>query len=256
MTGRNPIQSGSQPLSAADAKRRTFATTQWSVVLRAGQDASPESRKALADLCQAYWYPLYAYVRRRGQQPAEAQDSVQSFFAELLDKQRLQRADRERGRFRSFLLAAFEHFLANQSRAARARKRGGGRPVLSIDFSAAESRYGGEPSHTWTAERIFQRRWAMTLLENAVGRLRDDYARTGRLDVFEQLKDFVGGGPHTPPYHELGERLGMTQGAVKVAVHRLRKRCRDLLRQEIAETVGDPAEIDDELQAFFQALEA
>jgi RNA polymerase sigma factor (sigma-70 family) len=237
------------------SKNRSFATTQWSVVVRAGQGVSPESHQALADLCQTYWYPLYAYVRRRGHQAAEAQDLVQSFFAELLDKKRLRLADRERGRFRSFLLTAFQHFLANQSRAARAQKRGGDRQILQLDFNAAETRYGAEPSHGWTAERIFQRRWAMTLLENAVQELRDNYARTGRPDLFEHLKDFVGGGPNTPPYRELGARLGMSEGAVKVAVHRLRQRCRDLLRRKIADTVSDPQEIDEELQAFFAALE-
>jgi RNA polymerase sigma-70 factor (ECF subfamily) len=226
------------------------------VVVAAGQSPSPESRRALASLCEAYWYPLYAYVRRKGHQPAEAQDLTQGFFAELLEKDRLRLADRQRGRFRSFLLASFGHFLANRSRAARAAKRGGGKVTLSLDFATAEARYEREPSHELTAERIFERRWALTLLDNAVTRLRDEYAQADKLRVFDHLKDCLGGGPDAAPYKQLAEQLDMTEGAVKVAVHRLRRRCRELLRAEIAETVASPEEIDDELRALFAVLEA
>jgi len=224
-------------------------------VVRAAKDRSPESREALASLCQLYWYPLYAYIRRRGHQPAEAQDLAQAFFAELLAKDRLRRADQQRGRFRAFLLASLKHFLANQRRAEHAQKRGGDRKLLSIDYRDAESRYANEPAHDWTPERVFERRWALTLLDNAVNRLRCDYEQRGRLPLFARLKDYLGGGDQSAPYKELGAELGMSEGAVKVAIHRLRGRCRDLLRQEIAATVADPQEIDDELRAFFAALE-
>lgn len=237
------------------SQRASFATTRWSMVVQAAGASSPESREALAALCQVYWYPLYAYVRRRGHQPAESQDLVQAFFTELLAKNRLRLADQQRGRFRSFLLASLKNFLAHQWRAGRAAKRGGALQHLSIDYRDAENRYAHEPSHEATPERIFERRWALTLLENAVCHLRDDYAKRGKLPVFEQLKDYLGGSDDAAPYKEIGERLGMSEGAVKVAVHRLRQRCRELLRQEIAATVVNPEEVDDELRSFVTALE-
>lgn len=231
-----------------------FATTRWTVVAAAGQGGSPESRRALTELCNTYWYPLYAYVRRRGLQPAEAQDMTQSFFAELLEKERIQFADQQRGRFRSFLLASLNHFLANQWREARALKRGGGVKPLSLDFSVGEDRYGREPAHELTPERVFERRWAVTLLDNTLTRLRDEYAAAGKLVLFEGLKTHLGGDDQRTPYEQLAQHLMSSASAIKVAAHRLRKRYRELLRLEIAETVASPDEIDEELRALFQAV--
>lgn len=239
----------------SSSQQPAFATTRWSLVASAGQASAQGSREALAALCEAYWYPLYAYVRRKGLQPAEAQDVTQAFFTELLEKERIQLADQQRGKFRSFLLAALNHFLANRWRAAQAQKRGGGQAILSLDFHAGESRYDCEPAYDLTAERIFERRWAMTLLDNALTRLREEHVRGGKSELFELLKGHLGLGD-SAPYRELAERLGMTEGAVKVAAHRLRRRCAEILREEIAQTVSDPAEIDDELRALFSVVEA
>ncbi|MFV1966922.1 MAG: RNA polymerase sigma factor [Pirellulaceae bacterium] len=232
-----------------------FATTQWSIVVRAGKGECSESRRALSSLCEAYWYPLYVYVRRKGYQQAEAQDLTQAFFVELLEKDRIRLADQQRGRFRSFLLSSLDHFVANQWRDAHAKKRGGTTPQLSLDFAAAENRYVREPSHEMTPERVFERRWAMTLLDNAVHRLRKEYESNGKTALFDHLKDHLGGDPQALPYAELGDALQMSEGAVKVAAHRLRKRWRDLLRTEIAETVAESGEVDDELRSLFSALE-
>jgi RNA polymerase sigma-70 factor (ECF subfamily) len=231
-----------------------FATTRWTLVAAAGQDSSPEGRRALAELCGTYWYPLYAFVRHKGIQSAEAQDLVQAFFAELLQHDRLRLADPQRGRFRSFLLAALNHFLANQWRHEVALKRGGGVRTLPLDFSAGEERYGREPVHGWTAERLYERRWAITLLDRTLARLRQEYEADGKLELFEALKLHLGGGDERVPYDELAGRLGKSVGAVKVAAHRLRKRCGELLRDEIAETVSSPDEIDEELHALFRAV--
>jgi len=245
----------SQRVAKDDSSQpRPFVTTQWSVVLAAGKSDCVASRRALAALCEAYWYPLYAYMRRKGYQPAEAQDLTQAFFAELLEKDRLRMADRQRGKFRSFLLSSLNHFAAKQWRDARAQKRGGPEPKLSLDFTAAEARYVHEPSHELTAEKIFERRWAMTLLEHAVNRLRDEYDAGGKLTLFDHLKDHLGKDPQALPYRDLGEMLEMSEGAVKIAAHRLRQRCRALLREEIAETVAGPEEVDDELKSLFTAL--
>jgi RNA polymerase sigma-70 factor (ECF subfamily) len=201
-----------------------------------------------------YWYPLYAYVRRKGHQAAEAQDLTQAFFAELLEKKRFQLADQERGRFRSFLLGSLNNFIANQWRRANTQKRGGGKVLLSFDVDAGEARYRHEPSHELTAERIFERRWAMTLLEQTILRLSDEYARSDKTDLFEALKGHLGQGT-TTPYREVAERLGMSETAVKVAAHRMRKRCGQILREEISHTVGDPDAVDAELQQLFAAVE-
>jgi RNA polymerase sigma-70 factor (ECF subfamily) len=231
-----------------------FATTHWSLVLAAGRHASPTSREALATLCRTYWYPLYAHVRRRGHRAEEAQDLIQEFFAELLAKDRLQVADRERGRFRSFLLAALDHFLANAWRRAHARKRGGHRPILSLDFGEGEGRYVAEPAHELTPEKLYERRWALTLIEQALARLREELKRDGKRELFEQLKPYLGGGENAEPYGQLAGRLDMTEGAVKVAVHRLRRRCGELLREEIARTVAGPQEVEEELRDLFDVL--
>lgn len=224
------------------------------MVLAAGRDDSPDSKQALANLCETYWYPLYAYVRRRGYHSDEAQDLTQEFFAQLLEKHSLRAAERRRGKFRSFLLSSLNHFLANQWRRAGARKRGGRRTPIPLDFRSGESRYSQEPSHEVTAEKIFQRRWALTLLEQALSKLREEFAGRGKLELFEHLKAFLGGDSRTVPYHQIAARLEMTEGAVKVAIHRLRRRCREILREEIAHTVAEPEDVEDELRELFTAV--
>ena len=234
--------------------RPRFATTHWSLVLAAGRRGSPASREALATLCQTYWYPLYAHVRRRGHRAEEAQDLIQEFFTGILEKGTLRVADRDRGRFRSFLQAALDYFLANARRRARARKRGGGRFTLSLDFHAGEGRYAAEPAHDITPDRLYARRWALTLIDQALSRMRDEFARAGKADLFERLTPYLSGDADAEPYRELAVRLSMTEGAVKVAVHRLRRRCGELLREEIARTVAGPDEVEEELRDLFDAL--
>jgi RNA polymerase sigma-70 factor (ECF subfamily) len=232
---------------------QSFATTRWSLIATAGDKSSPESRDALASLCETYWYPLYAYVRRKGRQPAEAQDLTQAFFSELLENDKLQLADQERGRFRSFLLASLNNFISNQWRDANALKRGGGKAQLSFDVGSGEDRYQLEPSHDLTPEKIFERRWAMTLLDKTVHRLEQEYTQSDKLALFEQLKGHLGQGGGSP-YREIAEQLGMHETAVKVAAHRMRKRCGQILREEISQTVAAD-EVDQELQQLFAAVE-
>jgi RNA polymerase sigma factor (sigma-70 family) len=234
---------------------RSFGTTHWSLVLAAAHGSWPKGRAALATLCQAYWHPLYFYIRRRGYQPDEAQDLTQAFFAAILEKGRLQAADPERGRFRSFLLGSLNHFLANEWDRARAKKRGG-RKTLSLDIEGAEGRYLLEPADDLTAEKLFERRWAMTLLDLVLDQLQQDLARDGRGHLFEQLKGFLGGPAADAPYSRVAADLGMTESAVKMAVHRLRRRYRHLLRARIAQTVGSAEQIDDEIRRLFAALDA
>jgi RNA polymerase sigma-70 factor (ECF subfamily) len=223
-------------------------------VLAAGRHVSPDSRRALATLCETYWYPLYAYARRRGHRAEDAEDLIQAFFTELLQKDALQVVDRGRGRFRSFLLAAFNHFAANERRRAGAAKRGGGKSPIPLDVQAGEARYRREPWHDVTPETVYERRWALTLLEGAVAKLRGELGAAGKLDLYEHLKAYLGGDRDAVPYREVAARLGLTEGAVKVAVHRLRRRCRAILRAEIAQTVAGPEEIDEELRDLFRAI--
>ncbi len=234
---------------------RRFATTHWSVVVAAGQGSPQEVRQALEQLCGDYWYPLYAYLRRRGFQPAEAQDLTQGFLAQLLEKETLQAADQTRGRFRSFLLASLNHYLAHQWRLERAQKRGGTCRTITLDLEDGERRYHLEPTDPWTPEKIFERRWAMTLLGKAVESLRSEYEQGGKLHLFEALKVYLGGQDSSVPYREIAQQLDTTEGAVKVAVHRLRQRCRACLRREIAQTVASAEDIDEELRHLFQAVE-
>jgi RNA polymerase sigma factor (sigma-70 family) len=236
--------------------REVFATTRWTVVVHAQQGDSTEAREALETLCRAYWYPLYAFVRRQGVMPEDAQDLTQSFFERLIEKNFLADVQREKGRFRSFLLAALKHFLANEWDKARAQKRGGGAVHVPIDTASAETRYGLEPAHFDTPERLFERRWAITLLDRVLERLRDEHVKAGKAELFEQLKPCLTAEKAALSYAELGARVGLSEGAVKVAVHRLRQRYRELLRAEIAETVDSPAEVEDELRHLFTALSA
>ena len=211
-----------------------FATTHWSMVVSAGRSHSTQSRRALATLCENYWFPLYAFVRRAGYSAEDAQDLTQEFFVRLLAKNYLAVADRQRGRFRSFLLGAMKHFLAKQRRRQRAQKRGGRRPMLSLDFHGGEDRYGLiEPADHLTPERLYEKRWAMTLLDLVLDRLREEFLAAGKLEQFDSLKQFLAGAAG-PTYREVGKELSMSEGAVKVAVHRLRRRYRKLLKEEIA----------------------
>ncbi|HEY1859313.1 MAG TPA: sigma-70 family RNA polymerase sigma factor [Gemmataceae bacterium] len=231
-----------------------FVTTHWSVVLAAGDRESAVARAALADLCAAYWHPLYAFVRRLGYNAEQSQDLTQEFFTRLLEKDYLKAVDRERGKFRTFLLASFRHFLANEYDRATAQKRGGGKAILSLDFRASEERNRMEPAHALTAEKLYERRWALALLEQALARLRREFASSGRGDLFEALKVFLTGEKANVSHEQLARRLGMSEGAITVAVHRLRQRYREVLREEIGRTVNDPAEIDGEIRDLFAAL--
>jgi len=233
---------------------RQFATTRWSVVLAAGDGETAGSREALARLCEIYWYPLYAFARRWGHTADEAQDLTQEFFARLLEKHYLGDVKPERGRFRSFLLASLKHFLLNERDRVLARKRGGGQVPIPLEFETAEGRYRLEPRDPSTPETIFERRWALTLLDRVLSRLRCEYEESGRGPLFKALQGLLTGQVETPRYADLGALLGMTEGAVKVAAHRLRRRFGELLRQEIADTVADPAEVDDEIRYLFKVL--
>jgi RNA polymerase sigma-70 factor (ECF subfamily) len=231
-----------------------FLTTRWSLVLAAGRAAEPSSRRALAELCETYWYPLYAYVRRHGHRPEDAQDLTQAFFARLLERNDFGAADPARGRFRAFLLGSMRHFLANEWDRLRAEKRGGGRVPLSLDFQAADERFGAEASADLSPERAFDRSWALAVLERVLDQLGREHEARGRGRVFGVLREtLVAGSPGTP-YRELAQRLGLSAGAVKVAVHRLRHAFRDALRREIAQTVAGPAQLEVELEALIEAL--
>jgi DNA-directed RNA polymerase specialized sigma24 family protein len=238
---------------------RDLPTTRWTLITAAGRRGTPESRTALSDLCRLYWYPVYAFVRRRGHGAEDALDLTQGFFTRLIDKNDLADADRTRGRFRAWLLTAVKHYLANEWDKSVAQKRGGGRAVFSFDIDAgdAEDRYKLEPAHQITPERIFDRRWALTLLEETLTSLQSESAAGGRLDLFHALKPMLtsdGRDSGDPTYRDLAKRLGTTEGALKVAAHRLRRRYRELLRDLIAQTVERTEEVDDEIRDLFSAL--
>ena len=231
-----------------------FAVTHWSVVLAAGRRDSTHARTALEKLCRTYWQPIYVFVRRQGHGPHDAQDLTQEFFAGLLEKQSLADVDRTKGRFRSFLLASLKHFLANEWDKARAQKRGGGQVLIPIDAQSVESACGIDPADEVTAEKVFERRWALTLLDLTLQRLREEQTREGKEHQFEQLKVTLTEASRSVRYAVLAQRLEMSEGAVKVAVHRLRQRYRELLRAGIADTVATPAEVEEEIRALFSAL--
>jgi RNA polymerase sigma factor (sigma-70 family) len=233
-----------------------FATTHWSVVMTAGRPDTTKAGVALEKLCGTYWYPLYAYVRRRGQSAADAQDLTQAFFARLLERNWVGDAQRARGRFRTFLLTAMSRFLADEWDKVRAQKRGGGVPAVPLQLNTAETRYGLEPADERTPEQSFERRWALTLLDTVLQRLQQEYEQTGRGDVFTRLSSSLVGARDYQPYAELARQLQMNEGAVKVAVHRLRKRYRELLRSEIAQTLAATENIDEELRHLFSVLAA
>lgn len=242
------------PLTAADLRAQRFATTRWSVVCAAGKEDTA-AHAALAALCETYWYPLYAFLRRRGCPREEAEDVTQAFFARLLERGWVRSADRDRGRFRTFLLTALTRFLSKERDKARAEKRGGGRAKLSLDFEAGESRYRLEPSDEGTPDRLFERRWAMTVLDRVLARLEEEHADDpAKAAKFAALKPLMTASDAAAPYAEVAATLGMSEGAVKVAVHRLRKRYKELLRDEVAHTVSDAAAVEQELADLRAAL--
>lgn len=237
----------------ANAEKRHFATTQWSIVLAAGDVDGQDYRMALAQLCENYWYPLYAYVRRVAE-VQEAQDLTQAFFSNLLEKQTIARADHDRGRFRDFLLASLKNFLANQRHRAHAEKRGGGKMKLSLDFAAGESRYQIEPSHELTAEKLYERRWVLTLLDQVIEHLRLELIAAGKADDFEQFKGALTGEATADDYARSAEVLKITPAAAKQAAYRMRKRFRQLFRQGVAQTLADEADVDDEIGRLLEIL--
>jgi RNA polymerase sigma-70 factor (ECF subfamily) len=231
-----------------------FATTHWSVVLQAAETDSPHAADALARLCRAYWYPLYAHVRRQGHGVEDAQDLTQEFFARLLERKHLRLADRNRGRFRTFLLTSLKHFLINEWKQVNRQKRGGGRQIVSLDAEETETRFRAELADDRSPDKAFERRWAMVLLERVLDQLQEEFAAAERRQLFEELKSSLTGEDNESTYVEIGLRLGMSESNLKVTVHRLRRRYRELLREEIARTVEDPKSIDEEMRDLFAAL--
>lgn len=232
-----------------------FATTQWSVVLAARDGSDTEARQALESLSNAYWYPLYAYLRGRGHDADEARDLTQAFFAELLEKDILQAIDESKGRFRSFLLASLKNFLSHERDKEQALKRGGGTRTVSMDAGDAEGRYQREPVENLTPEQIFERRWGLTVMERAMRRLETETTSSAeRPDQFGRLKPYLTGAEPHIPYSQVADDLGMTEGAIKTAVHRMRQSYGRILREEIAETLANPDELDDELRHLLTVI--
>jgi RNA polymerase sigma-70 factor (ECF subfamily) len=231
-----------------------FATTHWSAVLQAGRPDSPEAARALAELCRVYWYPLYAYVRRQGFDVPTAQDLTQDFFAKMLEKNYVGIADRKRGKFRWFLLTAFKCFLANEWDRARAQKRGGGAKPLSLDELTAEERYRHEPADALTADQLYDRRWALDLLDRARLRLRDEFAAAGKAERLPHLEPFLSGGSAAIDYAQSALQLGLSEAAVRQEAHRFKKRFGELLREEVAQTVAQPDEVADELRYLIDVV--
>jgi RNA polymerase sigma factor (sigma-70 family) len=231
-----------------------FPSTHWSIVLAAAGGTTPDAREALEQLCRKYWYPLYAYVRRQGHLPEDAQDLTQEFFARFLEKRYLALADPHRGRFRSFLLTCLKHFLANEWDRATAAKRGGGRAVIPLDAESAENRYLAELTDDLTPERAYDQRWAVALLEHVLARLGYEYVTAGKGAQFEVLRAFLWGAQDSVSYADVAAQLHATQGTVKTAVRRLRARYQEVLRSEIAHTVATPEEVEEEIRWLFAAF--
>jgi RNA polymerase sigma-70 factor (ECF subfamily) len=231
-----------------------FATTHWTVVLAAGNRSSRQADVALEELCRTYWYPLYVYVRRQTATREDAEDLTQSFFARFLEKNYLEKLNSEKGRFRAFLLASLKHFLANEWDKANRQKRGGGQTVLSLDWQDADTRYRVDPADNLSPDKLYDRAWAVTVLERVIGRLGDESAAEGKSRLFEELKPFLMVGKSAIPYPQAAAALDMTESAVRVAVHRLRRRYRELLRQEIGQTLSDPQQAEEELRTLFSAF--
>jgi RNA polymerase sigma factor (sigma-70 family) len=235
------------------AGRHRFATTHWSLVIRAGGSSSPGASKALAELCETYWYPAYAFVRRSGHSTEEAADLTQAFFTQVLEKHYLKDAKPERGRFRSFLLASLRHFLSNERDWHQAVKRGGKVPHVPFELDNGERMYQLEPANDMTPERIYERRWTLTVLDKAMARVSAKYEATGRRELFQRLQPTLAG-DESAPYRDLAEALGVSEGSLRVVAHRMRKEFAAALRGVIAETVEHPEEIDDELRYLLKVV--
>jgi RNA polymerase sigma factor (sigma-70 family) len=240
--------------ASSSAPGDIFATTHWTVVLAAGRRHTPQSDAALEQLCQTYWFPLYAYIRRRGHTKEDAEDLTQAFFARLLAKNFLANLDSEKGKFRAFLLAALKHFLANEWDKSQAQKRGGGATPLSLDWQTADTKFQVAATSEPSPDKAFDREWALALLAKVIERLQKECAADGRAKLFEQLKTFLMAGKGESAHGEVAKTLGMEEGAVRVAVHRLRKRYRALLRDEISQTLADESQVDEEMRALFGAF--
>lgn len=240
--------------TATVTQRNWFTTTHWSLVLNARDQSSPLAAEALEKLCRTYWYPLYVYARRQEGNDESAKDLTQGFFARLLEKNYLAQVQREKGKFRSFLLASLKHFLADEWDKARAQKRGGGQPIISLDDTTCEDRYRLEPAGAMDAEKLFERRWALTLLEQAKARVRAEYVKAGKAELYDRLKAFEAGDQTTPSYAQMAADLGLTESAVKSAVFRMRQRYRELVREEVANTVDSPAEVDAEIRHLINVI--
>jgi RNA polymerase sigma-70 factor (ECF subfamily) len=238
----------------ASAAGGQFRTTHWSAVVRAGQGDSSEAGPALNELCRVYWYPLYAFARRQGCSAAEAEDLTQGFFARLLERNFVAKAEPDKGRFRTFLLTLFRRFLANEWNRQHMQKRGGYQTKVSLDAAWAESRYDAEPSQGDSPDVLYERQWAQTLLDQVMRRLQRDYVESGRARLFERLETCLAGDAAAGPYADIAGELGLTEAAVKMAMHRLRARYRVLLREEIAKTVASPDDVETELRDLFAAF--
>jgi len=236
----------------ADTSR--FATTRWSVVLAAGSSESTRYHEAMESLCRTYWFPLYAYLRRKGHDASQAEDYVQGFFMRMLEKHSLSGVDEKPGKFRSFLLVSLKNFVANEIDHAQAQKRGGHHTILSLDLEQAERQYTSEPSHEMSPERLFERSWAIAVLEHAMIQLESEFANSDKAGLFDHLRGYLTAEPNMIPYRDVAEKLRMTEGAVKTAVYRLRNRYRDVLRAEVAQTVATKEQIDEEIRELLTVL--
>jgi len=242
------------PRPATRAQGDIFATTHWTVVLAAGRASSEQADVALEELCRTYWYPLYVYVRRQTSTREDAEDLTQAFFARFLEKNYLEKLTSQKGKFRAFLLASLKHFLANEWDRANRQKRGGGVLPLSLDWQDADARYQIDPADNASPDKLYDRAWAIRVLERVLARLRDENSGGEKAKLFEQLKAFLTVGANAIPHAEAAARLNLTEGAVRVAVHRLRRRYRELLREEISQTLSDPVQIEEEMQTLFSAF--
>lgn len=231
-----------------------FATTHWTVVLAVGRQRSPQAARALEELCRTYWFPLYAYIRRHGHTKEDAEDLTQAFFARLLEKNSFASLDSEKGKFRAFLLASLKHFLANEWDKVQAQKRGGGNANLSLDWQTADTKFQVADVNEPSPDKAFDREWALALLARVIERLQAECVADGKAKLFEQLKTFLMAGQAEAAQRDVANSLGMEEGAVRVAVHRLRKRYRQLLRDEIANTLADTTMVDEEMRALFGAF--
>jgi RNA polymerase sigma-70 factor (ECF subfamily) len=249
-----PVRVTDTALTEAEGRAQWFATTHWSVVLSAGDSGSAQAGAALEDLCKSYWYPLYAYVRRRGHDSEAAKELTQEFFALLLGKKLLAGVDPTRGKFRSWLLGVMNHFLAHEWARSRAQKRGGGQAAFSLDEARAEERYELEPIDEATPEKLFDHRWALTVLDQSAVRLREEYEAAGKGQLYTSLKSFVSADGGLVSYEQAAQLLGLSQSAVKSAIHRLRQRYQELIRDEISQTVTSDAEVDEEIRYLLAVI--